>query len=472
MESLSLSSQFSIRSLSISQIGRTHGGAVPDFVKVRKFPSKTGYLAPRLCLAIANAGFRGERNCIKAGDGVIIVDHGSRRKESNLMLNEFVAMFQEKTKYPIVEPAHMGARRIIVSPFFLFPGRHWQQDIPSLTAEAAKLHPGIPFIITAPLGAHELLVRRSILGSVTTLKSPEPQSPIPVSYPDVTTSPHKWSMISASPIGQPSGYDPNRIPLSVFGSRSSAPMEWSVASTESLFSIHVGNNSFSRDRAMSLSRSEDGSCEDKRCNNGRKSFSSTLAPVIEGALDSEEKSELASEALQVQESNDGSPQQSSEEISKIAASKEVHSFAMKSNTSDGRETSPASNPHHLSDDSGTSSSSFAFPVLVNDSVHGSSLKSVPEKPESEQKSQPEEDSESQAEGESSKEEEEVSAYGIVGQRWVAPESNVERQNWKSPNEEIVEGRWSAYESNANTMPNQKGKELQSDFPLAVVDPTV
>nr|GME11384.1 sirohydrochlorin ferrochelatase, chloroplastic-like isoform X1 [Ipomoea batatas] len=175
METLSLSSQFSIRSLRISQIRRTHGGAVHDFVKVRKFPSKTGYLAPRLCLAITNGGFRGERNCIKAGDGVIIVDHGSRRKESNLMLNEFVAMFQDKTKYPIVEPAHMelaepsiedafnscvqqGARRIIVSPFFLFPGRHWKQDIPSLTAEAAKLHPGIPFIITAPLGAHELLV--------------------------------------------------------------------------------------------------------------------------------------------------------------------------------------------------------------------------------------------------------------------------------------------------------------------------
>ncbi|XP_019157053.1 PREDICTED: sirohydrochlorin ferrochelatase, chloroplastic-like [Ipomoea nil] len=175
MESLSLSSQFSIRSLTISQIGRAHGGAILDFVKVRKFPAKTGYLAPRLCLTVANGGFKGERNCIKVGDGVIIVDHGSRRKESNLMLNEFVAMFQEKTKYPIVEPAHMelaepsikdafnscvqqGARRIIVSPFFLFPGRHWQQDIPSLTAEAAKLHPGIPFIITAPLGVHELLV--------------------------------------------------------------------------------------------------------------------------------------------------------------------------------------------------------------------------------------------------------------------------------------------------------------------------
>ncbi|PON84241.1 Cobalamin (vitamin B12) biosynthesis CbiX [Trema orientale] len=108
-------------------------------------------------------------------DGIIIVDHGSRRKESNLMLNEFVTMFREKTGYEIVEPAHMelaepsirdsfgkcvqlGANRVIVSPFFLFPGRHWHQDIPSLTAEAAKEHPGVPYIVTAPLGLHELLV--------------------------------------------------------------------------------------------------------------------------------------------------------------------------------------------------------------------------------------------------------------------------------------------------------------------------
>lgn len=32
------------------------------------------------------------------------------------------------------------------------------QDIPSLTAEAAKEHPGVPYIVTAPLGLHEQLV--------------------------------------------------------------------------------------------------------------------------------------------------------------------------------------------------------------------------------------------------------------------------------------------------------------------------
>nr|XP_043638997.1 sirohydrochlorin ferrochelatase, chloroplastic isoform X2 [Erigeron canadensis]XP_043638998.1 sirohydrochlorin ferrochelatase, chloroplastic isoform X2 [Erigeron canadensis] len=127
------------------------------------------------CLPNGDGGVRRESHGITNKDGVIIVDHGSRRKESNLMLNEFVAMFIEKTGYPIVEPAHMelaepsirdafrscvqrGANRVIVSPFFLFPGRHWNQDIPSLTAEAAKDYPGVSYMITAPLGLHTLLV--------------------------------------------------------------------------------------------------------------------------------------------------------------------------------------------------------------------------------------------------------------------------------------------------------------------------
>ncbi|KAL6520225.1 hypothetical protein OROMI_032405 [Orobanche minor] len=157
-------------------IGRNLDCAIPNFVKLRQDPFKSKYLPSRLCVASVNGpGFRKSFKRVVEGDGVIIVDHGSRRKESNLMLNEFVVMFKEKTKYPVVEPAHMelaepsikdafdscvrqGAKRVIVSPFFLFPGRHWHQDIPSLAAEAAKQHPEVSYLITAPLGLHELLV--------------------------------------------------------------------------------------------------------------------------------------------------------------------------------------------------------------------------------------------------------------------------------------------------------------------------
>ncbi|CAL0317164.1 unnamed protein product [Lupinus luteus] len=51
----------------------------------------------------------------------------------------------------------------------------------------------------------------------------------------------------------PSGYDPNRIPSSIFSSPK--PMDWSVQSNESLFSIHIGNTSFSRDHVFTLNKS-------------------------------------------------------------------------------------------------------------------------------------------------------------------------------------------------------------------------
>ncbi|KAL7252895.1 hypothetical protein ACSBR1_007450 [Camellia fascicularis] len=58
-----------------------------------------------------------------------------------------------------------GANSVIVSPFFLFPGRHWHQDIPSLRAEAAKGHPGVSYIITAPLAVGLTVSPRTAVGS-------------------------------------------------------------------------------------------------------------------------------------------------------------------------------------------------------------------------------------------------------------------------------------------------------------------
>lgn len=108
--------------------------------------------------------------------GVIIVDHGSRRAESNDLLLEVVALFSSQTSYKIVEPAHMelasptlaeafercvrrGAKLVIVHPYFLLPGRHWDQDIPALAAAAAKEHPGVRCLVTAPLGLHPLMIQ-------------------------------------------------------------------------------------------------------------------------------------------------------------------------------------------------------------------------------------------------------------------------------------------------------------------------
>jgi sirohydrochlorin ferrochelatase len=106
--------------------------------------------------------------------GIVIVDHGSRRTESNEMLEHFVEQFTESMPYGIVEPAHMelaepsiaaafdrcvqrGAKRVVVCPYFLLPGRHWQEDIPELTRKAAAKHAGIEYLVTAPIGLHPLM---------------------------------------------------------------------------------------------------------------------------------------------------------------------------------------------------------------------------------------------------------------------------------------------------------------------------
>jgi sirohydrochlorin ferrochelatase len=110
-------------------------------------------------------------------NGIVIVDHGSRREESNQLLEQIAALFAQRfaEKYDIVEPAHMeiaepsiaaaydrcvkrGATRVIVCPFFLGPGKHWTSDIPRLAAEAAQQHPQTTYHVTHPLGIDDLIL--------------------------------------------------------------------------------------------------------------------------------------------------------------------------------------------------------------------------------------------------------------------------------------------------------------------------
>ena len=109
--------------------------------------------------------------------GIVIVDHGSKKVESNKMLEEITHLFQKRfsSKYKIIEPAHMelaepsietayakcvskGADFIVICPFFLGPGRHWQQDIPSLALEASAKFPGTNYHVAKPLGVDDLIL--------------------------------------------------------------------------------------------------------------------------------------------------------------------------------------------------------------------------------------------------------------------------------------------------------------------------
>jgi sirohydrochlorin ferrochelatase len=105
---------------------------------------------------------------------VILVDHGSTRQESNSLLLEVAAAYRDRVG-GIVEPAHMelaeptigaafarcvaqGAKKIVVVPYFLGPGKHWTEDIPRLAAGAAAHHPDVEHAVAAPLGLHPLML--------------------------------------------------------------------------------------------------------------------------------------------------------------------------------------------------------------------------------------------------------------------------------------------------------------------------
>jgi sirohydrochlorin ferrochelatase len=113
----------------------------------------------------------GDQATTKSTTGIIIVDHGSRRAESNTMLHQATERFAVDSKYQIVEPAHMeiaepsiatafdrcmqrGAKRVVVFPYFLSPGRHWTEDIPALVAAAAQKYADVEWLVTAPFGLH------------------------------------------------------------------------------------------------------------------------------------------------------------------------------------------------------------------------------------------------------------------------------------------------------------------------------
>jgi len=106
---------------------------------------------------------------------ILLVDHGSRKREANDMLicmaNLVQAMAGDDV---IVRHAHMelsdpsisegydscveaGATEITVFPYMLSPGRHSTADIPRMVADAARSHPTATFAVTPAFGVHEKL---------------------------------------------------------------------------------------------------------------------------------------------------------------------------------------------------------------------------------------------------------------------------------------------------------------------------
>ena len=106
--------------------------------------------------------------------GLLLVDHGSRREQANAVLVQVAEIIRRQSDFAVVHYAHMeiaeptiaqgfdacvadGAREVIVHPYFLAPGDHYNVTVPRLVAEAAARHPDVRWTITAPLGIHAKL---------------------------------------------------------------------------------------------------------------------------------------------------------------------------------------------------------------------------------------------------------------------------------------------------------------------------
>ena len=107
--------------------------------------------------------------------GILIVDHGSQKREANDMLGSMADLIQTMAGPDvIVRYAHMelaepdiaagfsscvrgGATDVTVFPYMLSPGRHSTADIPRMVANVARAFPDVSFSVTPAFGLHEKL---------------------------------------------------------------------------------------------------------------------------------------------------------------------------------------------------------------------------------------------------------------------------------------------------------------------------
>jgi len=108
-------------------------------------------------------------------DGYLLIDHGSRRAASNVLIHDLAQRLQARRPTAKIAVAHLelappsipegfrelaeaGCRRIAVLPYFLGPGRHVQEDIPKELAEIAREYPAVEYHCGGPLGPDDVLI--------------------------------------------------------------------------------------------------------------------------------------------------------------------------------------------------------------------------------------------------------------------------------------------------------------------------
>lgn len=102
--------------------------------------------------------------------GLLIIAHGSPRKEANEEFVSLVSKVRSQTQDCLIGHAFLdctqpdiphaidsleknGAKEITILPFFLVHGQHTAEDIPRIVEDKKKAYPKVTFKILEPIGS-------------------------------------------------------------------------------------------------------------------------------------------------------------------------------------------------------------------------------------------------------------------------------------------------------------------------------
>lgn len=107
---------------------------------------------------------------------LLVIAHGSRSEEANedtryltrellqhgpyrIAVASFLELAEPDIDQGAAECVRRGARRIIMLPHFLAPGRHVRQDLAAARDRLAQRYPGVEVVLAEPMGRHPLVVQ-------------------------------------------------------------------------------------------------------------------------------------------------------------------------------------------------------------------------------------------------------------------------------------------------------------------------
>lgn len=116
-----------------------------------------------------------EWNGMALRTALLLIAHGSRRKEANDELFELATLLRERTPYFHIQPSFLelaepsieqggrlcverGAEHVILLPYFLSPGKHVSEDLAEARERLARRFVEVRFTLADSLGRHPLLL--------------------------------------------------------------------------------------------------------------------------------------------------------------------------------------------------------------------------------------------------------------------------------------------------------------------------